>query len=94
MLGSALGTAATAGRDAGRRRTVTVATVSSLGATAITGYLVRAVNLRLLDDGPPLAPDERRRLLGRWYTLNRIRLVLLAVATLGYERAAWNRRSR
>jgi hypothetical protein len=92
VLGSALTAVATAGRRREGWRAIVLATASSLSATAISGYIIRTVNLRLFDDGPPIAAEERTRLVGRWYALNGVRLTLLAIATLGYEYAAWSRR--
>jgi hypothetical protein len=65
-----------------------VVAAASLAATALSGHIVRTVNLRLLDDGPPIDAKERRQLVDRWHGLNRIRLVLLAVASIALERAA------
>lgn len=93
VLGSAIGAVVTTRRAGDGRRATAVAAASSLCATALTGYLVRTVNLRLFDDGAPIEEDELRRLVGRWHAVNRIRLALLAAATLGFEHAARNRRS-
>ncbi|BBF99806.1 MULTISPECIES: anthrone oxygenase family protein [Pseudonocardia] len=88
VLGSAVAAVATGPRSTGARRATVTAAGSSLAATVLTGYLVRTVNLRLLDDGGPITPDERDRLLARWDAVNGVRLVLLAVATAGFEYAA------
>ncbi|WP_433560243.1 anthrone oxygenase family protein [Pseudonocardia xinjiangensis] len=93
VAGSALSALATARRRRDGQRAIGVAVASSLSATALTGYIIRTVNLRLFDDGPPIAADERQRLITRWHALNRVRLALLAIATLGFEHAAWSRRS-
>ena len=93
VLGSALGAAVTAARRGDAQRVTAIAAASSLCATVLSGHIIRTVNLRLFDDGPLIAEDERRRLVSRWHALNRARLALLAVATLGFECAARNRRS-
>lgn len=49
--------------------------------TAMTGHLVRAVVLRLLD-GTPSDPAERQRLVEHWHRVNRIRLVVVAAAAV------------
>jgi Domain of unknown function (DUF1772) len=50
---------------------------------ALTGHLVRAVNLRLLDDdGRPADPAERQRLVAHWHRVNRVRLVVVAAAAI------------
>jgi len=72
----------------GDRLDLVVAAAASLAATALSGHIVRTVNLRLFDDGPPIDAKERRQLVDRWHGLNRIRLVLLAVASIALERAA------
>lgn len=92
VLGSALAAAATTTRRGPGQNAAVVAAASSMCATALSGYLIRTVNLRLFDDGPPIAEDERHRLVTRWHAVNRARLALLAVGTLGFEYAAWSRR--
>ncbi|MEV1292737.1 DUF1772 domain-containing protein [Pseudonocardia sp. NPDC049635] len=93
VLSCALGSAALATRRGAGQRATAVAAASSLCATALSGYIIRTVNLRLLDDGSPIAEDERLRLVSRWHRLNRARLALLAVATVGFEYASWSERS-
>jgi hypothetical protein len=88
VAGSSLAALVTGLRHDGDRPALAVAAGSSLVATALTGYLVRTVNLRLLDDGPPIGGDERQQLLDRWHGVNRLRLALLAVASIALERAA------
>jgi hypothetical protein len=69
-----------------RRGLVTAATCSACGAAA-TGYLVRAVNLPLFFGTRPLSPDERARLLSRWYRVNLARLAATAGACWAIGRA-------
>jgi hypothetical protein len=73
------------------RAALLVAAACSSSGIGLTGYLVRRVNLRLLDDGPPIGPEERRSLMGRWYRLNGIRLLLLAAASVAFDAAARRR---
>jgi acyl-coenzyme A synthetase/AMP-(fatty) acid ligase len=70
-----------------RRRTArpalgAAALLTATGA-ALTGHLVTAVNLRLLDDAKrPADPDERQRLVRHWHRVNRVRLVAVAAAAV------------
>ncbi|OBF53168.1 hypothetical protein A5756_17030 [Mycobacterium sp. 852002-53434_SCH5985345] len=59
----------------------------SLAGMAISGYLIRTVNLRVMfaDTQPP--PAERDALIGRWYRLNVIRVATAAGALLAANRA-------
>ena len=75
-------------RNDGDRAALLVAGACSASGVALTGYLVRRVNLRLLDGGAPVGPDERRALVSRWHRVNRIRLVALAVGSVALTRAA------
>ena len=88
VTGSALAVLSAGARRDGGAPARVVAAASSMAATALTGYLVRTVNLRLLDDGPPIGTDERQQLVDRWHHVNRIRLGLLAMATVALEWAA------
>jgi len=81
-------TAAVALRDEARRAEVLTAAACSTTGAALTAYLVATVIRRLLDDGPPIGAQERSRLLGRWYRVNRVRLLLTAVASVALERAS------
>ncbi len=62
------------------------AAVCTISAGAVTGYVVRALNVKLLVAGHPLTPAERERLLHTWYRLNIIRAVALGAAWLALER--------
>ena len=69
-------------RRAGRPALAAAALLTATGA-ALTGHLVAAVNLRLLDGaGRPADPAERQRLVRHWHTVNRIRLVTVAAAAV------------
>jgi hypothetical protein len=67
-------------RSGGDRRLIITAAVSTVSATALTAYLVRSVNLRLLRSDEPLNATERRRLIQTWHRGNLVRLLALAVA--------------
>lgn len=58
----------------------------AMSAGALTGYIVRALNLKLFVASHPLTPAERDRLLRTWYRLNIIRTVALGAAWLALER--------
>ncbi|MFJ6672854.1 DUF1772 domain-containing protein [Actinosynnema sp. NPDC091369] len=73
-------------RSDGDRRAAATSAASTLVAAALTGYLVKTVNLRLLG-GEPLGDDDRRRLLATWHRGNLLRLVALAVAAATLRRA-------
>ena len=73
------------------RPLLAVATCCTLAGTALTGHLVRTVNLRLFDAGSPLGQEERRRLLGRWYRVNRVRLVLVGASSVALEALSCSR---
>ena len=87
VVGSALTALVDARRNDRDRAALTVAATSSVCGAALTGYLVRTVNLRMLTAGPPIGADERGELVRRWHRVNRARLVLLAVAAVALERA-------
>ncbi|MEU4762061.1 DUF1772 domain-containing protein [Actinosynnema sp. NPDC023794] len=80
-------TAVALARSGGDRRAVAAATAGTLVAAALTGYLVRTVNLRLLRDDEPLTDEDRRRLTTTWHRGNLLRLLALAVAASATRRA-------
>ena len=75
-------------RAGGDRRAILTAAAGTVSATAITGYLVRNVNQRLLQSPEPLRASESRRLVSRWHRGNLLRLLALAIAALALRRAA------
>ncbi|MEU4449668.1 anthrone oxygenase family protein [Actinosynnema sp. NPDC050801] len=81
-------------RNGGDRRAVATSAVGTLVAAGLTGYLVKAVNLRLLRDDEPLGDDERRRLMRTWHRGNLLRLVALAVTAAATRRATRSTQSR
>jgi hypothetical protein len=92
-------------RRAGSKTMIAATAVATGSAAAMTGYLVRTVNLPLLHDDLPISAHERHRLIRIWHHTNAIRLVALAAASLAMRRtaransgtatrAAPNRRSR
>lgn len=75
-------------RAGGDRRLVVAATVNTAVAVALTGYLVRTVNVRLLSSNTPPDNAERERLLRTWHRANGARLVAVAGAFISLRRAA------
>jgi hypothetical protein len=58
------------------RRWLVTSAACSITAAAATGYLVRAVNLKLFFNAQPVNAHEREILLRTWYRVNAVRLVL------------------
>jgi hypothetical protein len=75
-------------RSGGDRRVITTAAASTASAAALTAYLVRTVNLRLLRGGKPVSATECRRLVRSWHRGNLVRLLVLAVAAWALRQAA------
>jgi Domain of unknown function (DUF1772) len=63
------------------RPALAAAGLLTVTGAALTGHLVRSVNLRLLGGTPP-DPLERQRLVERWHRVNRVRLVVVAAAAV------------
>jgi hypothetical protein len=61
---------------------------STAGAAAVTAYLVKIVNLRLLRAGTPIDAAEGRGLVRTWQRGNVVRLLLLGIAALALRRTA------
>ncbi len=78
-------------RSGGDRRVIITAAVSTTAATALTAYLVRTVNLRLLRSNEPLSATEVRRLLRLWHRGNLLRLLALTVAIWALHLAHFTR---
>jgi hypothetical protein len=74
-------------RAGGDRRMITLAAVNTAAAVALTGYLVRAVNLQLLSGSAPLSESERRRMVATWHRANGVRLAAVASAWFALRRA-------
>jgi hypothetical protein len=74
-------------RSGGDRRAIAAAAASTASAAALTAYLVRTVNLRLLRTAGPLDQAERSRLVRAWHRGNLVRLSFLTVAVLALRRA-------
>lgn len=74
-------------RSGGDRRAIATAAVGTASAAALTGYLVRVVNVRLLGSGNPLSVTERDQLVRTWHRGNLARLLVLAVAAGALRRA-------
>ena len=69
------------------RRWLAVFVGCSAAGAALTGYLVRRVNVPLFFSAEPVGDAERAALLRTWYRLNGVRLALLLGAGLAGVRA-------
>jgi hypothetical protein len=74
-------------RAGGNRRLIALAAVNTAAAAALTGYLVRTVNLQLLSGSAPVPDGERRRMLATWHGANAVRLAAVASAWFALRRA-------
>jgi hypothetical protein len=75
MLASTLACVAAGWHRQADRPALAAAGLLTVTGAALTGHLVRAVNLRLLDGASrPADPAERKRLVEHWHRVNRIRL--------------------
>ncbi|GAA1662698.1 DUF1772 domain-containing protein [Fodinicola feengrottensis] len=59
--------------------------VSTASAVALTAYLVRTVNIRLIREDT-LSANEQAHLVSRWHRLNAVRLAALTVALITLRR--------
>jgi hypothetical protein len=75
-------------RAGGDRRMIVAATVNTAVAVALTGYLVRTINVRLLSTSTPPDNPERERMIKTWHRANGVRLVAVAGALFTLRRAA------
>lgn len=57
------------------RSLLAAAAVCSISGSAVSAYVVRAINMKLFFSDQALSADERARLLRTWYRLNAVRLV-------------------
>jgi Domain of unknown function (DUF1772) len=73
-------------RDRHDRRWLGAAAAALAVSSALTGYLIRNVNIKLFVVGHPITGSERDRLLRTWYRLNTIRVVSLGVAWAAIEK--------
>lgn len=69
----------------GDRRWLETTALCTILSGALTGYLVRAVNVKLFVAGHPVTPAERDVLLRTWHRLNLIRIAALAAAWLAAQ---------
>jgi hypothetical protein len=67
-------------RSGAHRGAIVTAAASTASAAALTAYLVRTVNLRLLHSRVALDDAECSRLVTAWHRGNLVRLSLLVVA--------------
>jgi hypothetical protein len=75
-------------RAGGDRRAIIAAAAGTASSAALTGYLVGAVNLRLLRSSGGLGANEADSLIRTWHRGNLIRLTCLAVTALAARRTA------
>jgi hypothetical protein len=66
------------------RRAIAASALGIASAAALSGYLIRSVNLPLLTGDEPLSDLDRRRLITTWHLVNGMRLgtLVLAMASL------------
>jgi hypothetical protein len=69
------------------RRWLATSTAATTAAGLLTAYVVTKVNNRLFSDAEAPPPEERDRLLRRWYRLNAVRIALVGAAWFAAERA-------
>jgi hypothetical protein len=69
------------------RRWLTVSAGCGVAGAALTGYVVRNVNLKLFFGAEPPPPAERDELLRTWYRLNVLRAAAVASAMFAIQRA-------
>ncbi|MHA6621864.1 anthrone oxygenase family protein [Pseudonocardia sp. DLS-67] len=82
-LATTLACVATGWHRRADRPALTAAALLTATGAVLTGHLVRSVNLPLLDAARrPADPAERRRLVGHWHRVNRVRLVAVAAAVV------------
>ncbi|MBB5953873.1 hypothetical protein FHS29_000443 [Saccharothrix tamanrassetensis] len=74
-------------RSGGDRGAIATAAAGTASAVALTAYLARTVNLRLLRGGKPLDAIERRNLVRTWHRGNLVRLTALTAAAWGLRAA-------
>lgn len=73
-------------RSGADRRLIT-ATATCVGSTlALSGYLIRTVNIPLLAGNEPLSEADRHKLIARWHRGNAVRLIALGGATAAFSR--------
>lgn len=87
LVGSTLAALLTRRRDPHERRWLRAAAAALVVSSALTGYVIRNVNIKLFVAGHAITASERERLLRTWYRLNMIRVVALGVGWLAFEKA-------
>lgn len=86
-LGSTAAVLVESWRSGGDRRAIAAGAAGTASAVALSAYLVRNINVRLLRGRAPLTPQENRRMLTTWHALNLLRLLSLAAAVVALPRA-------
>jgi len=86
-LATTLGCVATGWHRRADRPALAAAGLLTAAGAALTSHLVCAVNLRLLRN-PPSDPRQRQRLVEHWHRVNRVRLVVVAVAAVALRAGA------
>ncbi len=86
-LASTAGAVTTGWGNRGARRWLSVAAVCSIVGAALTGYLVREVNMKVMFAATPLPAAERDARIRLWYRLNIVRIAAAAGALFAAHRA-------
>jgi hypothetical protein len=74
-------------RSGGDRSAIITAAAGTASAAALTGYLIKKVNVQLLRNETLPGATEQRRLVSTWHQVNLVRLLLVAVAAGALGRA-------
>lgn len=85
-LGGTAAALAGSWRSGGDRRLITATAMSTAGAAALSAYLIRSINVRLLTSNEPLSEPDRHRVVATWHRTNVVRLVALAAASVALHR--------
>lgn len=72
----------------GDKRVITAGAASMTTATAVTAYLARTVNRRLLRGDEPLSASERHELITSWHRANLVRLAAVATTSVALRQTA------
>lgn len=75
----------------GDRRLIRATSASVAFAAALSAYLIRSVNVRLLTSNEPLTEHDRHRMVATWHIANAARLGALVVAVASLSRVSSER---